>query len=588
MDNSIQNNNIEIKITKRSQIWEAFKVDAQDSTKAVCNLCNAKVSRGGQKLSSHTTTNLYKHIEQYHNTELYKYIKKTSLPHEKEKEFSQDDNLEQITKHGSNPSLSSKSKQITEAIAKMFIMDFQPFSLVEDQGFRRLIRVLEPRYELPCRKHFSTTVLPRIFSETSAQIQHKINTEASYIACTTDLWESAADESYISFTIHYIDDHFKRVNILLATPEFPWEHSGANIAETIIDIITKWNMSSEKVTCVVHDNARNMSAGVREAKLQSIFCINHKLLSAQDQLKLPQHRLLQHNATRWNSTLYMLRRFRDQKLAINQALPETTCTISQITKEQWALIDQLVFLLEPFELETKTFENDSASLSQVIPTVSALIQFCSVPIEGELKTIRQVRIDLHQSLVKRVGNLEQNEPYQIATVLDPRFKLWGFTAAIDVEQLKTKVCRVIDGTAFDEPDDSIELNSQTQTGIKKVRKNFDIWESLDEHSQKEKEVTSKYNAIQRELREYLADNRLPRNADPLDYWRHYKRRFPKLSQAAKKYLAIPPSSSVSERVFSASGNVVTDKRNKLLPENVNMLVFLNNNLPVIDRHLNKF
>ena len=45
------------------------------------------------------------------------------------------------------------------------------------------------------------------------QIQYKINTESSYIACTIDLWESMADDSYISFTIHFTSDQFKRVNM---------------------------------------------------------------------------------------------------------------------------------------------------------------------------------------------------------------------------------------------------------------------------------------------------------------------------------------------------------------------------------------
>ena len=39
------------------------------------------------------------------------------------------------------------------------------------------------------------------------------------------------------------------------------------------------------------------------------------------------------------------------------------------------------------------------------------------------------------------------------------------------------------------------------------------------------------------------------------------------------YVAIPASSAASERVFSAAGNVVTKKRNKLRDDTVNALVF---------------
>ena len=43
-------------------------------------------------------------------------------------------------------------------------------------------------------------------------------------------------------------------------------------------------------------------------------------------------------------------------------------------------------------------------------------------------------------------------------------------------------------------------------------------------------------------------------------------------------MCIQASSSSSERTFSASGNIVTPKRNKLDPENVNLLVYLKENL----------
>ena len=50
-----------------------------------------------------------------------------------------------------------------------------------------------------------------------------------------------------------------------------------------------------------------------------------------------------------------------------------------------------------------------------------------------------------------------------------------------------------------------------------------------------------------------------------------------LSNLARKYLAIPASSTKSERVFSAGGNVVTAKRTSLEPGKVEALVVYNEN-----------
>ena len=47
-----------------------------------------------------------------------------------------------------------------------------------------------------------------------------------------------------------------------------------------------------------------------------------------------------------------------------------------------------------------------------------------------------------------------------------------------------------------------------------------------------------------------------------------------LSMLARKYLAIPASSTPSERTFSAAGNLIRDDRVSLSPDVVNVVLFL--------------
>ena len=64
----------------------------------------------------------------------------------------------------------------------------------------------------------------------------------------------------------------------------------------------------------------------------------------------------------------------------------------------------------------------------------------------------------------------------------------------------------------------------------------------------------------------------------LKWWAGKKDELPLLAELAREYLCIPASSSPSERLFSHAGNIVTDTRHSLDPENVSMLIFIKENL----------
>lgn len=50
-------------------MWRFFKVDENDRSKAECNICKAKLSRGGLNTSTYNTSNLIKHLKTHHDTE---------------------------------------------------------------------------------------------------------------------------------------------------------------------------------------------------------------------------------------------------------------------------------------------------------------------------------------------------------------------------------------------------------------------------------------------------------------------------------------------------------------------------------------
>lgn len=68
--------------------------------------------------------------------------------------------------------------------------------------------------------------------------------------------------------------------------------------------------------------------------------------------------------------------------------------------------------------------------------------------------------------------------------------------------------------------------------------------------------------------------------NPIDYWRKYQNC--ELKEVALKYLIVVATSVPSERLGSAAGGTVNERRTNLLPEHVNELVFLNKNSFLLD------
>ncbi|KAJ8867100.1 hypothetical protein PR048_032962 [Dryococelus australis] len=100
------------------------------------------------------------------------------------------------------------------------VLDFQPYTVVEDTGFQRLLNVLEP------------SVVPKMYDTVKSKIQTYLNNSVSSLPClslTSDLWTSRANDSYISLTCHYLDECFNMTSYVLGNSNFPGEHTGASI-----------------------------------------------------------------------------------------------------------------------------------------------------------------------------------------------------------------------------------------------------------------------------------------------------------------------------------------------------------------------
>lgn len=110
------------------------KYDVLDKRKAICRACQMEVKYCGN------TTNLRNHLMRHH-PDLMSNSKPSTGPQQvKLKETLQ------------LPANSARSCKITEVIAGFVCNDIRPHSVVENEGFRRLLKVTEPHYVMVSRK----------------------------------------------------------------------------------------------------------------------------------------------------------------------------------------------------------------------------------------------------------------------------------------------------------------------------------------------------------------------------------------------------------------------------------------------------
>ncbi|XP_026481047.1 zinc finger BED domain-containing protein 1-like [Ctenocephalides felis] len=502
--------------------------------------------------------------------------------------------------------LEERSEKITCLLAEMISTDMLPLSFVERKGFQKFMKFLEPTYKIPSRG----TVLSRVkllYDNKTSEVK-KLLSEAKNVAITTDMWTSRSSNSYMTITGHVIDSTWKYNNVTLSTVEISEKHTSENLKNKLTELLGVWNIKG-KISAVVHDNAANITGAV--SKNRNLFgdsipcfahtlqlCINralsvgnvhdvvkkagnvvshfhhsslayYNLKQKQDQLQLPVHKLINKNITRWNSTYHMLERLVEQRPAISAVLNDRSVTnirtaVSlEITEQEWAIIGMLVAILRPFEMSTSLLSYEKAvTLSTAKPLMSSLMRRCSERINEEesihIKKFKKlIRTEIMDRFLYNVddGNLTV---FDMASILDPRYK---DEVPHNVKQKAIVLLRRMEETTpitIEEESSDIE------------RYYLDVF--FDEERDDAMPTITKS-----EIDIYITEKPISKRDCVFEWWRRNENKYKKLSMIAKKYLAIPATSTPSERVFSTAGNIITNRRNCLRPDNVDMLVFLYEN-----------
>ncbi|CAL9017336.1 unnamed protein product [Prunus brigantina] len=95
-----------------------------------------------------------------------------------------------------------------EAIVRYIILDEQPFRAVEGEGFRDMLRVFEPRLQVPSRVTIERDVL-KLYKKEKIKLKDYLVANRQRVSLTTDTWLSYQNLNYMCLTAHYIDDQWR-------------------------------------------------------------------------------------------------------------------------------------------------------------------------------------------------------------------------------------------------------------------------------------------------------------------------------------------------------------------------------------------
>jgi hypothetical protein len=138
-------------------------------------------------------------------------------------------------------------------------------------------------------------------------------------------------------------------------------------------------------------------------------------------------------------------------------------------------------------------------------------------------------------------------------------------------QFKAHIQRLI-------PEEATEVSTRRPTNIVPSLGCFSILDLIDENdSLFESSGTPLSQAFDSELDSFLGFTITDPNMAPLQWWKLHYRRFPELARLARLYLSIPASSAEVERLFSASGRIITEERARLSERRSQQMLMLKKN-----------
>nr|KAJ0207661.1 hypothetical protein LSAT_V11C500232740 [Lactuca sativa] len=504
--------------------------------------------------------------------------------------------------------------------ARIIIIDELPFKTVEHEGFRDLLNMLQPQFQIPSRTTITNDCL-EIYKSEAEKLKKYFAKNKQRVSSTTYLWTSRQNLSYMCLTTHFIDKdwtiHKRIINFCLVSG-YSSEIIGKYVEKNLLD----WGI--DKVFSITVDNASSNDLCIRYLK-RRLNAWKHSVLDSQHlHMRCCAHILslkdVDTSIARIRSAVKYVRsspaRLQRFKGCVEKMKIESKSLVSLDVETRWnstyLMLESAIKLQDTFDLLE---EQDSKYKSELLSLkglpneedwehVRCMLPFLrgfytsTLCISGSLYMItiddgfKKMAAKMKEKYDKYWSNSSNINVFLfIAPILDPRYKL-GYVSFIisqtyDEEKAK-KLCDQVEKVLRDlyahYSHEVGVINKNPTSSSENVEEEIvidvddDPATFLNNQYKRLLEKNSSGTAAKCELDWYLGEQceSLDNKFDLLSWWKKNQARFPVIATIARDVLAIPVSTIASESSFSTEGRVLDAFRSSLTPKTVEALICCQN------------
>ncbi|CAG8638249.1 7725_t:CDS:2, partial [Cetraspora pellucida] len=275
-----------------------------------------------------------------------------------------------------------QKESIECALVEWIVTNSQPFYVLQNGSFVKLIHTLNPYYELPSNK----------------QIKAQLKT----CSLTCDLWTARSKNGYLGITCHFINSNYELKEIILAVKYVPYPHDAITIKTELENVINDWNLSEKLINFLTTPKQ------------------NEQLQKSQEMLKVSKEKISHNEKMYYRAIFNRLLQLKRTIILMEATMSDDSDSKAHkdakklksimITEDEWIVLEELTILLAPFAEITELLGGSNYStISFMWPAITILTKSCNLSVASA--SIEEIDLidasDVFDDIEKNIVDLDE-------------------------------------------------------------------------------------------------------------------------------------------------------------------------------------